>query len=95
MVLIVKRPQAAMVYRPFSACGKVRLKILPKNVIIKTQRYMTILQNKLPPNVNIHHTSFFIQDNASCHTSKIMKKFFKNNQTDALDWPNLHFIGNL
>ena len=48
------------------------------------------MKNEVLPAINkvFNRNNFFWQhDNATCHTAKSSKEFFKNNKVDILTWP--------
>ena len=50
--------------------------------------YRDILEEHLRPSMARTGTKRFVQDNASCHTAKSMKSWFKeNNDIEVIDWP--------
>jgi transposase len=50
-------------------------------------RYRDILDNKLLPAINLYQTIIFQQDNAPCHTAKIINTWMDENDVETLDWP--------
>lgn len=82
-----KHPQKIMVWGCFSAFGRGSLYFIPANVTVNAQKYLAILQSKLPLTMNIHSVTCFQQDGAPAHTAKLVKKWLSDNDIDVLDWP--------
>ena len=69
---------------------------------IDSQRDLDILDNYLMPSVDIFRKdmgTIFQQDNAPCHTAKICKQWFEENNIKIMSWPaisqDLNCIENL
>ena len=55
-----------------------------------SQRYLDILDNYLKPSIDIFRKDMriiFQQDNAPCHTAKICKQWFEENNIKIMSWP--------
>jgi len=51
------------------------------------QRYLAMLQQKLPMFMTIHRARTFQQDSAPCHKSRIVTRWFHERQIRLLEWP--------
>ena len=58
---------------------------------LNAERYLDILENELKPSIELLKTNendlIFQQDNASCHTAKIVKRYFNEENIQLLPWP--------
>jgi hypothetical protein len=92
----MKHPQSVMVWGCMSTTGVGRLKVCQG--IVNAQKYIDILETKMlasarslfDPHVNNpRRVPDFVyqQDNAPCHTAKVVQKWFKTNKVNVLDWP--------
>ena len=57
------------------------------NEKVNGEKYTEVMDSKLPTMTSIHHTAIFQQDEAPCHTAKVILKWFKENIIDLLEWP--------
>jgi hypothetical protein len=79
-----------MVWGCFSSTvGRGGLFFLPKNKIMNSAVYMSVLKDHLFPFMDINGSKFFLQDGAPCHTSKRVMAFLKEKEDDStvMDWP--------
>ena len=54
---------------------------------MRSERYITVLEDHLLDHFEIHRCSFFMQDKAPCHTALRVKDFFRDHNIALLDWP--------
>lgn len=58
---------------------------------LKAKGYLDILENQLIPSLDVikpaNDQCIFQQDNAPCHTAKIIERWFKENKIEKVDWP--------
>ena len=84
-----KYPESYMVWSCMTAQGVGKLCIL--YVTINSEIYMQVLEEFLIPSIEswfLDSNDFhFQQDNASCHRSKIVQKYLKNNRIKTIKWP--------
>ena len=92
----MKHPQSVMVWGCMSTTGVGRLEVCQG--IVNAQKYIKILETKMlasarslfDPHVNNPRRVpdfLYQQDNAPCHTAKVVQKWFKANKVNVLDWP--------
>ncbi len=78
-----------MFSRCFSFHGTGFLKPIEKT--LRSEQYKRILESCLLPSaerVKIDPTKLiFMQDNAPCHKSKMMKEYFDEKQASVMSWP--------
>ena len=58
--------------------------------MMRSEQYTTILNKKFVPELKKQYTDgtgIFQQDLVPCHTSKMVKNFMSENQTETLKWP--------
>jgi transposase len=84
----VKFPQKIMVWGAISIHGTSRLFIVEGTM--NGKKYIDVLEKRLLPQTrewfpDNHY--IFQQDNAPCHTSKIVKTWMGQNGVNLLDWP--------
>lgn len=86
----VKFPKSVMVWGCMSAQGVGQLAFVEGKV--NSEKYQTILENYLLPSIeklkNREGEYIFQQDGASCHTSKLTRKWLKEHGLDPMDWPS-------
>jgi hypothetical protein len=83
----------------FSWKGRGALEWLKKGEMMNGQRYCRILDEKLEFFMTQHGTTYFLQDGASCHKSKIISFWFQERlNIKLIDWlgnsPDLNPIEN-
>jgi transposase len=86
----VKHSASVMVWGCFSGkMGRGGLYFLPKNTTMNGERYKTVLEHHLLPFMRIHGATFFLQDGAPCHKSKLVMNRLKEMEKEftVLDWP--------
>jgi transposase len=86
----VKHSASVMVWGCFSGkMGRGGLYFLPKNQTMNGERYKSVLENHLMPFMRIHGATFFLQDGAPCHKSKLVMNRLKEMEKEfqVLDWP--------
>ena len=77
-----------MIWGQFSFYGAGKLHICESNM--NKEQYLDVLKNRLLPQMEewrANDVCTFMQDNAPCHTAKIIKKFFEDQHINVLDWP--------
>jgi hypothetical protein len=72
----VKHPAKVMVWDCFSWQDRGGLEFLKKGEMMNSQRYLSVLEDKLELFMRIHKTSHFLQDGAPC--CKVMTKWSAN-----------------
>ena len=84
----VKHSDYVMIWGCFSGrMGRGGLYFLPKNETMSGSKYIDVLETHLLPFYGIHRCSFFQQDSAPCHTSKLVKKWLSDQSISVLEWP--------
>jgi transposase len=86
----VKHSASVMVWGCFSGSkGRGGLYFLPQNTTMNGQRYKNVLENHLLPFMRIHGSSWFLQDGAPCHKSKLVMGKLKEMEREfrVMDWP--------
>jgi hypothetical protein len=84
----VKHPPSVMAWGGISANGRCGLHIFQKGEKVNATKYVAVLQNKLVLHMNISGTTIMQQDSAPCHTARIVKKWFADNNVQLLlNWP--------
>lgn len=87
-VKTVKHPDSVMVWGAFSGNkGRGGLYFLPKNVTMRGTNYLEVLRDHMLPFWEIHESSYFMHDGAPAHKSKLVRKFFNDNNISVLEWP--------
>ena len=84
-MLTVKHPTKVMIWSVISANGVGRLQIVEG--MMNSQKYINILQDHLLPQLNQWYPegdAIFMQDRATCHTSKASMKFLEDNGVTVL-----------
>ena len=90
VVKTVKHSASVMVWGCFSGKrGRGGLFFLPKNTTMNGERYKKVLEDHLLPFMRFHRCSFFLQDGAPCHKSKLVTARLKECQDEfsVIDWP--------
>lgn len=86
----VKFPASVMIWGCMSTQGVGKMCFI--DGIVNAQRYKYILEEQLLPSIEdlkCDDGSFiFQQDGAACHTAKIVKTWFANNEIPVLKWPS-------
>lgn len=84
----VKHPPSIMCWGAITAKGRAGIAFLEKGKRLNSQGYMKILDEKVKVHMNIHEVTYFQQDSAPCHVSKVTKRWFVDNQVQLLEnWP--------
>ena len=85
----VKHPPSVMCWGAITAHGRAGLSHLPNGARLNSAGYIKILQENVQIHMGISGTTIFQQDSAPCHTSKVVKKWFSDNNVTLLsDWPS-------
>ena len=84
----VKHPASTMVWAAFTGnAGRGSIHFVPDNTTITARSYLDLLKDKLRDTMEIHDASHFVQDGASVHTAKIVKKWLNDNKIECVSWP--------
>lgn len=87
-VTTVKHSASVMIWGCFSGRrGRGGLYFLPKNQTMTGARYVSVLENHLAPFMRIHGCTWFLQDGAPCHKSKVVMEKLKDLDIKTMDWP--------
>jgi hypothetical protein len=92
-ITTVKHSASVMIWGCFSgARGRGGIYFLPKNTTMNRERYKTVLENHFIPFMRSHRSSWFLQDGAPCHKSKVVMGKLKEMEQEfkVLDWPGNH-----
>lgn len=83
----IKHPTSVMVWGCFAASGPGRLHVIEGTMNAK--KYIDVLHGTmLPSGQQLFPGRWtFQQDNAPCHTAKVVKKWMADNQLELLPWP--------
>ena len=77
-----------MVWGAISTKGKVHFEIIPYGKTVNTESYKEIIENMIPKANKIFPDGWiFQQDNAPCHKSNEMLKFFEEKEIKLLNHP--------
>ena len=88
IIATVKKPLSVIVWGSVTAQGRAGLLFLPKKETMNAEKYLNLLQEKLPVWMNIRKTQLFQQDGVPCPTAKKLKKWFQDKPFNLLDpWP--------
>ena len=80
IIKTVKHPKSVMVWGVFSGDkGKVALNFLPKNVTMRGDSYLRVLDHHMLPFRDIRRCNHFMQDGDPAHRSRVVKKWLKDN----------------
>ncbi len=70
---MVKHSASVMVWACFGGSHRIGgLYFLPINQRMNGDRYLKVLQHHLLPLMKIHKSTWFLQDGAPCHSSKLL-----------------------
>lgn len=84
----VKHCPQVMVWGCFSSGGRGGLYFVPKGATMNSQRYRSVLDDKVPVWMNVLSCEIFQHDSAPCHKSKLVTGWLRTNQIEVLDWPS-------
>ena len=88
LVKTVKHSAYIMLWGAFTGQGgRGSLAFIPQSTTITAKYYLNIMKAKLRDSMEIHGATHFMQDGASVHTAKIVKKWFADNNIQILEWP--------
>ena len=82
----VKHPQYVMFWGSFSYNGIGSL--IPLESTMNSEKYINLLARTLDTDMTKLNCTSFQQDNAPCHKSKAVLKWFENNNINVLNWPS-------
>lgn len=84
----VKHSESVMVWGCFSGVvGRGGLYFLPKNVMMNSDCYLSVLEDHLLVSYEIHGCNIFMHDSAPCHKAKKVTKWLAEKNIDVLQWP--------
>lgn len=84
----MKHPPYLMVWGVFAFSGLADLVILPKDQTVNSNIYLNILNDNLANCFAATGAEILQQDNAPCHTAKIVKEWLRSSEVDYIsDWP--------
>lgn len=86
----VKHSASVMVWGCFSGTvGRGGLYFLPKNQTMNGPRYKEVLEEHLVPFMEMHRCTWFLQDGAPCHKSKLVMASLNKlkDKFQVMDWP--------
>ena len=86
-VKTVKHPPSCMVWGAITAHGRTGLVIFGQSEKVNATCYLKLLEEKVKVLMDISRTTIFQQDSAPCHTAKLVKKWFRDNEVQLLDSP--------
>ena len=81
---MVKFPFSVMIWGCFPSQFKPKLLFI--DGIMKSQKYISTLSESIIPIVENNRGLIFQDDSATCHCSKMVKKFKIENAIHSLDW---------
>lgn len=88
IITTVRQAPTIMVWGSFSGNGRAGLYFLPKNTSVNAQKYISVLEEKLLLNMQVHNCSVFQHDGAPCHRAATVTKWLKDHQVAVLGpWP--------
>ena len=67
-----------MIWGAMSALGTAGLYFVEKNTIMNSEKYQTMLKDKLNIHINVHQCNVFMHDGAPCHHAKKVTEYLKN-----------------
>jgi len=88
VVPTVKQAPTTMVWGCFSGKGRGAIWFMPKNTTINGAVYLSILQDKLIPHMNILNCEVFQHDCAPCHRTGTVSRWLESQGVEVLGpWP--------
>ena len=88
IVKTVKHPKSVMVWGDFSGDkGKGGLYFIAKNVTMRGDSYLRVLDHHMLPFWDIRQCNHFMQDGDPVHRSRVVKKWIKDNHVPVLECP--------
>jgi transposase len=88
VVPTVKQAPTTMVWASFCGRGRGGLWFMPKNTTINGPVYLSVLQDKLVPHMQIHNCTIFQHDGAPCHRTKAVGRWLEQEGIEVLGpWP--------
>ena len=86
IIKTVKHPKSVMVWGAFSGDkGRGGIYFLPKNVTMRGDNYLRVLDHHMLPIWDIRRCNHFMQDVDPAHRSKVVKQWLKNNHVPVLE----------
>ena len=86
IIKTVKHPKSVMVWGDFSGDkGRRDLYFIPKNVTIRGDSYLRVLDHHMLPFWDIRRRNHFMQDGDPVHRSRVVKKWLKDNHVPVLE----------
>lgn len=84
----VKNAPKVMVWGAITTAGRSGLWFMPKDTTINGRVYLTILQEKLQPFMEIRNCTFFQHDGAPCHQCKLVSTWLRGRNIEVIGpWP--------
>ena len=75
-----------MIWAAFGNGRLGRLYFVAKNQKMNADMYREVLRKHLRPSLRMTGCSVFMQDGAPCHTARLIKEWFEDNDVNVLDW---------
>ena len=84
----VKHPKSVIVWGAFSGDkGRGGLYFLHKNVTMRGDNYLRVLDHHMLPFWDIRRCNYFMQDGDPAHRSRVVKRWLKDNHVSVLECP--------
>ena len=84
----MKHPDGVMVWGSFSGVGGWGgLYFLNRGETMNQNRYIQVFEEHMLTIFQVHGCEIFMQDGASCHVAKKVKKWLGEKKIKVLDWP--------
>ena len=88
IIKTVKLPKSVIVWGDFSGDkGRVGLYFFSKNVTMRGDSYLRVLDHHMLPFWDIRRCNYFMQDGDPVHKSRVVKKWLKDNHVPVLECP--------
>ena len=76
-----------MIWGAMSALGTAGLYFVEKNTIMNSEKYQTMLKDKLNIHMNVYQCNVFTQDGAPCHRTKKVTEYLNSEKIEILQRP--------
>lgn len=85
----VRSASSVMIWGAISANGRCGIHFVPRGSTVKARDYLKIIQEKVPPFMEVRNTSILQQDGAPCHNAKVVKEWIASQRNWNLleGWP--------
>ena len=70
--------------------GAIGLYFLPPKKTMNEENYANLLKSKFELHISVHKCQIFMHDKASCHRSKMVKKFLEEKRIQIVDRPRIN-----